>query len=389
MSAHRVWVRAELEDIREQDRWRRARPFDARGPVGTVDGQEVVSFASNDYLGLSGHPTVVAAAHDAIDRWGTGSTASRLVVGSRPVHHDLEDALAAWKGAEAAAVLPSGYAANLAVLTTLGGPDCLVVSDELNHASIIDGCRLSRSPVAVARHVDVDHVDELLAASTTPRSMVVTDSVFSMDGDEAPVQALAECCARHGAVLVLDDAHAVLGPAADLDGIEGLDLVRVLTLSKALGSLGGAVVASRDVVDLVVNRARSYIFTTALSPADTAAGLAAVEVVRSAEGEALVARLRAHVDQLRPGHPSPIVPLVLGDEQAALDAAAELLSHGLLVPAIRPPTVAPGTSRLRVALSAAHTDDQITALVTALDAIRTGNPPLRTGSAPDARGAVS
>ena len=371
-STHRTWVRAELDAIRDRERWRQARPFDARGPVGRMDGQEVVSFASNDYLGLSGHPAVVAAAHDAIDRWGTGSTASRLVVGSRPVHHDLEDALAAWKGAEAAAVLPSGYAANLAVLTTLGGPDCLVVSDELNHASLIDGCRLSRSPVAVARHGDVDHVDELLAASSTRRAMVVTDSVFSMDGDEAPVQALAECCARHGAVLVLDDAHAVLGPAADLGDVDGLDLVRVLTLSKALGSLGGAVVASRDVVDLVVNRARSYIFTTALSPADAAAGLAAVEVVRSTEGDALVDRLRSHVERLQPGHPSPIVPVVLGNEQTALDAAAELLAQGFLVPAIRPPTVAPGTSRLRIALSAAHTDEQVRRLVAAMEPYGSG-----------------
>lgn len=365
-TAHRTWVQGELDAIRGQDRWRRNRAFDARGPVGVLDGRAVVSFASNDYLGLSAHPAVVAAAHEALDRWGTGSTASRLVVGSRPVHHDLEAALAEWKGAEAAVVLPSGYAANLAVLTTFGGPDCLVVSDELNHASIIDGCRLSRSQVAVARHADVDHVDELLRTSGDARSIVVTDSVFSMDGDEAPVQALAERCARHGALLVLDDAHAVLGPDVDLTSIDGLDVIHVLTLSKALGSLGGAVAGSRNVVDLVVNRARPSIFTTALSPADAAAALAAVGVVRSQEGDALATRLRRHVDRVRPGHPSPIIPVVLGEEQAALDAAEALLAEGLLVPAIRPPTVAPGTSRLRIALSAAHADDQIDALLAAL-----------------------
>ena len=377
-SSHRAWVRAELDAIRDQDRWRRSRPFDALGPAGSLEGRAVVSFASNDYLGLSAHPDVVLAGHEALDRWGTGSTASRLVVGSRPVHHDLEAALAGWKGTEAAVALPSGYAANLAVLTTFGGSDCLVVSDELNHASIIDGCRLSRSHVAVARHGDVDHVDELLASAGSRRAMVVTDSVFSMDGDEAPVQALAECCARHGALLVLDDAHAVLGPDVDLTAVDGLDVVHVLTLSKALGSLGGAVAGSRDVVDLVVNRARPFIFTTALSPAAAAAALAAVHVVRSPEGDALVGRLRGHVDRLRPDHPSPIIPIVLGEEQAALDAAESLLDRGLLVPAIRPPTVAPGTSRLRVALSAAHTDDQISTLVTALQ-------PFRTGSAPVAR----
>ena len=379
--SHRSWVRAELDAIRRQDRWRRSRRFDARGPVGALEGSDVVSFASNDYLGLSSHPAVVAAAHDALDRWGTGSTASRLVVGSRPVHHDLETALAAWKGTEAAVVLPSGYAANLAVLTTFGGPDCLVVSDELNHASIIDGCRLSRSRVAVARHADVDHVDELLRSADVDRAVVVTDSVFSMDGDEAPVQALAECCARHGALLVLDDAHAVLGPATDLASIDGLDVLHVLTLSKALGSLGGAVTGSQDAVDLVVNRARPFIFTTALSPADAAAALAAVDVVRSPEGDALAARLRCHVDRVRPGHPSPIIPVVLGDEQAALDAADALLAQGLLVPAIRPPTVAPGTSRLRIALSAAHTDDQISALLAALRPLRTSSAPVAPAGA--------
>lgn len=389
-STHRTWVRAELDQIRREGRWRRNRPFDARGPIGDVDGHTVVSFASNDYLGLSTHPAVVAAAHTALDRWGTGSTASRLVVGSRPVHVDLEAALAEWKGAEAAVVLPSGYAANLAVLTTFGGPDCLVVSDERNHASIIDGCRLGRSTVAVARHTDVDHVDSLLRTSDSLRKVVVTDSVFSMDGDEAPVQHLAECCARHGALLVLDDAHAVLGPHADLASVDGLDVLRVITMSKALGSLGGAVAGSRDAVDLLVNRARPFIFTTALSPADAAAGLAALGVVQSAEGDALVARLRAHVDRIEPGHPSPIVAVVLGAEQDALDAADALLAEGLLVPAIRPPTVAPGTSRLRVALSADHTTDQISTLLAALHPYRAGRPPVAsapgTGSAHVAAG---
>lgn len=377
-----AWVRAQLDDIRAQGRWRATRSFDAAGPGGALDDRAVVSFASNDYLGLSVHPDVVAAAHGALDRWGAGATASRLVVGSRPVHADLESELAAWKGVEAAVVLPTGYAANLAVLTTFGGPDCLVVSDELNHASIIDGCRLSRSRVAVARHSDVEHVDALLAGSDAPRAMVVTDSVFSMDGDVAPVAELAERCARHGALLVLDDAHAVLGPPDDLvpspaDG--GPDVLRVLTLSKALGSLGGAIAGTRDAVDLLVNRARPFIFSTGLSPADAAAALAAVQVVRGTEGAELVERLRAHVELLRPGHPSPIVPVVLGEEQAALDAAATLLERGLLVPAIRPPTVAPGTSRLRIALSAAHTDAQLALLRDALadlTASRTGRDPV-------------
>ena len=251
------------------------------------------------------------------------------------------------------------------MLSALGGPDCLIVSDERNHASIIDGCRLSRSPVAIARHNDPDHVDALLSGATTDRALVVVDAVYSMDGDEAPVVELGRVCARHGALLVLDEAHAVLGP--EQPAADGLELLRVVTLSKALGALGGAVCGSAPLVELLVNRARSFIFTTALSPAAAAAATAAVGVVTGDEGLALVGRLRALVDRVRPGHPSPIVPLIVGEEADAVAAADALLAEGLLVPAIRPPTVAPGTSRLRVALSAAHTDAMIDGLLAGLD----------------------
>ena len=365
-----AWVAGQIAAIRAADRWRDVRDFDARGPVGLLGGREVISFASNDYLGLSFHPGVVAAAQAALDRWGAGATASRLIVGSRPVHAELEAALSDWKGTERALVFPTGYAANLGVLSCFGGPDCLIVSDELNHASIIDGCRLSRSPVAVARHNDVDHVDRLLGAASAPRRMVVVDAVFSMDGDEADVAALGECCARHGALLVLDEAHAVLGPSpALLADFDGLDVLRVVTLSKALGTVGGAVCGPGPFVDLLVNRARPFIFTTGPAPADAAAALEAIRICRGNEGAALVARLAGLVDRLRPGHPSPIVPIVVGSELRALEAAEGLLSEGLLVPAIRPPTVPPGTSRLRVALSAAHTDDMVDRLVAGLGAV--------------------
>jgi 7-keto-8-aminopelargonate synthetase-like enzyme len=219
----------------------------------------------------------------------------------------------------------------------------------------------------VYRHADVDHLRDLLReAPQHARRVVVTDTVFSMDGDLAPVEALAEVCAGYRALLVLDEAHAVLDPEPDFDGADGLDVLRIGTLSKTLGALGGFVAGPASMTELVVNRARSYIFTTALSPADAAAALAAVGVVRSAEGAALRARLRQHVERIRPGHPSPIVPIVLGGEARTLAAAATLLEQGMLVPAIRPPTVAPGTSRLRVALSAAHTPAQVDALGTAL-----------------------
>jgi 8-amino-7-oxononanoate synthase len=363
------WAKAETEAIHSAGRWRNPRDFDAAGPEGTLapEGPSVVSFASNDYLGLTQHPAVIAAAHAALDRWGAGSGSARLIVGSRPVHSELESALADWRRAERAVLFPTGFATNLGVITTFADRDTLVVSDELNHASIIDGCRLSRAEVAISRHADPEHVDALLSASRASRNLVVTDTVFSMDGDVAPVDALREVCSRHGALLVLDEAHAVLGPDPDL---EGMDALRIGTLSKTLGALGGFVAGPALLCDLVVNRARSYIFTTASSPADAAAALAALGVVRSAAGDDLRARLRAHIHTLRPGHPSPSIPVILGDEQATLDAAAALLAEGWLVPAIRPPTVPAGTARLRIALSAAHTDGQVAALSEALGRLR-------------------
>jgi 8-amino-7-oxononanoate synthase len=321
-----------------------------------------VSFASNDYLGLTTHPTVQQAAHDAIDRWGTGATAARLIVGTRPVHAELEEALARWAGEEAAVIFPSGFAANLGVLTTFGTAGRQVLSDELNHASIVDGCRLARAEVVTYPHADAAACAERLAAAP-PRSVVVSDLVFSMDGDVAPVAALAAACRRRDALLILDEAHAVLGPTVRPD----CAYLRVGTLSKTLGAQGGFVAGPRPFIELLVNRARSYIFTTGLAPADAAAALAAVAIIASEEGSILRKQLRAHVDRLRPGHPSPIIPIVIGAEDATLAVADALLEQGVLVPAIRPPTVAPGTSRLRVALSAGHTDADIDRLVAALD----------------------
>jgi 8-amino-7-oxononanoate synthase len=362
-------VEAVLDKIRDAGRWRHPRTLDATDAVsGTVEGRAgaLISFASNDYLGLTHHPQVIKAAHQALDRWGTGAGAARLVVGSRPGHDELEAALADWKHTDDAALFPTGFAANLGVLTALGGPDVTILSDELNHASIIDGCRLSRSNVRVYRHSDLGHLAELLAHSPGPK-IVVTDTVFSMDGDAADLPALVQLVTAHDALLILDEAHAVLGPHLAAPGRDRV--LRVGTLSKTLGSLGGFVAGPQAYVDLVRNVARPYIFTTASTPADVAAARAALAVVRSYEGDRLRARLRRHIDRLRPGHPSPVIPVVLGEEAAALDAAARLEEQGLLVPAIRPPTVPQGTSRLRVALSAAHTDEQVERLARALAAL--------------------
>jgi 8-amino-7-oxononanoate synthase len=362
-----AWAEAECDAIRAAEQWRTVRDFDADGPVGRLapSGRRVVSFASNDYLGLTCHPEVLAAARVALDRWGAGAGAARLIVGSRPVHSELEHELADWKDADQALLFPTGFAANLAALSTLGGPDVVICSDELNHASIIDGCRLARARVEVYPHRDTDALESLLRRAE--RAIVVSETVFSMDGDIAPVDELAHLCARHGALLVLDEAHVVLGPDGDL---AGADALRIGTLSKALGGLGGYAAGPAALIELLRNRARSFIFTTASPPAVAAAALAALKIVRSAEGRSLRDRLRSLVEALRPGHPSPIIPVIVGDADRALKRSAALLEDGFLVPAIRPPTVPRGTSRLRVTVSAAHTERQVAALVDALPELR-------------------
>jgi 8-amino-7-oxononanoate synthase len=367
MTDWNTWASSQLDALRAVHRFREPVAFDGDGPEGMVRGRRVISFASNDYLGLAAHTAVRAAAIAAIERFGTGATASRLIVGTRSLHRELESAIAVWKSAESALVFSSGYAANLGVLTTFGEQDVTLFSDELNHASIIDGCRLAKGRTLIYRHLDLDHLATLLR-QVDGRKIVVSESVFSMDGDSAPLQALAELCVRHGALLVIDEAHAVLGPK--LLPVSDLQVLHVGTLSKTLGALGGFVAGSSRLIELLVNRARTFIFTTGLSPADTAAALAALQISESDAGDRLRARLQSLIDMLRPGHPSAIVPIILGEDSAALAAAAQLREVGIHVPAIRPPTVPPGTARLRVALSAAHTEAMVTLLRDALDKLR-------------------
>ncbi|MHB1504617.1 MAG: aminotransferase class I/II-fold pyridoxal phosphate-dependent enzyme [Acidimicrobiales bacterium] len=354
--------------------WRHPRVFEASGPRGLLmdpdlpsqagEARSVVAFASNDYLGLGSHPTVVRAASDALSRYGAGAGASRLVTGSRQVHRDLENALADWKGAERAVVFPTGFAANVGAIATFADASTLVCSDELNHASIVDGARLARAEVAVYRHGDPEHLEALLKGSSGP-TMVISDLVFSMDGDIAPIEAIGALCRRHGSLVLLDEAHAVL-TADPMPALEGVEVLRVGTLSKTLGSMGGFVAGPSAFIELIENRARPYIFSTALPPASAAAALAALGLLRSAEGYTLLNRLAGHVERVASGHATPIVPVLLGSEQRALNASAALLDEGIWVPAIRPPTVPEGTSRLRITLSAAHTDDDVGRLVSAL-----------------------
>jgi 8-amino-7-oxononanoate synthase len=363
------------DEIDAKGAWREPKSFDSSGNTGLLETahHRVVAFASNDYLGLTTNPEVLAAAHLALDRWGAGSGASRLVTGSRPVHHELEVELAEWKAQERSILFPTGFQANLGVLATFGAKDVVVCSDELNHASIVDGARLSRAEVAIFAHRDVDHLAKLLAEAGGRPTIVVTDHVFSMDGDIAPVSEIADLCRLSGSLLVLDEAHSVLGPDPT-PLLEGVDVLRVGTLSKALGSLGGFVAGPRRFVELLENKARSYIFTTALPPVVASTALAALRVVRSEEGGELVRRLRAHTERVAPGHPSPIVPVVLGAARRAVAASEQLLEDGLWVPAIRPPSVPEGTARLRVTLSASHTDEEVERLVHALRPIRAQDP---------------
>jgi 8-amino-7-oxononanoate synthase len=379
-----AWVDESCRVVEATGQWRQPRTFDASGPSGLLEGAlttsgsaAVVSFASNDYLGLASHPVVVAAAHAALDRWGTGSGASRLVTGSRPIHAELERELASWKRCERAVTFPTGFAANLSVLSVFGAEGAHVFSDELNHASIVDGCRMARAGVTVFTHGDLAELDGALGRCPD-RPIIVSDTVFSMDGDTADVGGLVDVAERHSALLVLDEAHAVLGP--DVPGARSgrpVSILRVGTLSKALGSLGGFVAGPGRYVDLLVNRARAYIFTTAPTPADAAAALAALGVVRSDDGRRLrttlarhVARVAAAVDAHR--CTSPIVPVVMGDERDAIAASDALLSLGLWVPAIRPPTVPPGTSRLRITLSSLHTEEQVDRLILGLVSLGLG-----------------
>ncbi len=358
-----TWAHSELESLRKIDRLRRLVAFDGMGPQGNVAGRAVISFASNDYLGLAHHDEVCRAAQAAIERYGAGSTSSRLLVGTRSLHLELEEEIAQWQRTQAALVFPTGFAANLAVLSTLGTAGTTLFSDALNHASIIDGCRLAKAATVVYRHSDNDHLASLLQRNAD-RKIVITDSVFSMDGDVAPLLDLARLCVRYEALLVVDQAHAVLGP--EIPELDGLQVLRVGTLSKALGSVGGWAAGPRALIDLLVNRARSFIYTTGLSPADTAAALAALGLYRGETGKRLRTRLRTIVNRVRPGHPSPILPVILGEDRAALAAAEVLLARGLYVPAIRPPTVPPGTARLRIALCASHSDAMVDQLQSAL-----------------------
>lgn len=338
---------------------RRLRP---RGPR-----PDAVDLAGNDYLGLARHPRVVAAAVDAAERWGAGAGASRLVTGTLELHTALEDRLAGALGHEAALVLSTGYHANLAAVTALADADTLVVSDAHVHASLVDASRLARAQVTVVPHADPVAVESALARRQQPRALVLSESVFSVLGDAAPLDELTGVCARHDATLLVDEAHGLgvvgthgLGLVSDRS--HGGEVVVTCTLSKSLGSQGGAVLGSRAVVDHLVNTARPFIFDTGLAPASTAAALAALELLF--ETPALATAVRRRAGQLAdacgvPATAGAIVPVPMAGPDQALATQAELRNRGVLVGCFRPPSVPDGVSRLRLTAHADLTDDEV------------------------------
>jgi 8-amino-7-oxononanoate synthase len=345
---------------------------------------DLLDLASNDYLGLARDPRVTGAAAEAALRWGAGSTGSRLVTGSTDLHTRLEADLAGFVGARAGLVFSSGYLANLGAVTALAGAGSLVVSDAQNHASLVDACRLARGDVVVTAHRDVAAVDRALADRRTERAVVVTDAVFSVDGDLAPLAELHLAARSHGALLVVDEAHGlgVVGPegrgAAAAAGIAGEpDVVLTLTLSKSLGAQGGAVLGDPVVVEHLVNTARAFIFDTGLAPSSAAAASAALTVLRSEPGLAAAVRARARdlaTAVAAAGLPvteptGAVVSVLVGDPGRAFDAAARLRADGIRVGCFRPPSVPDGVSRLRLTARADLTDGQVGRAVHAVRAV--------------------
>jgi 8-amino-7-oxononanoate synthase len=365
----------ELEQRERDNLLRRlVRVESAQGPSVLVDGHPVLLLCSNNYLGLAEHPALRQAAAAAMERYGFGSGASRLISGNSPLHEELEGRIAAFKSAEAAIVFNSGYAANTGVIPALTGEGDAVFSDELNHASIIDGCRLSRARTLVYGHRDLDHLETLLRGSATARrKVIVTDGVFSMDGDIAPLPDLVLLSERYGAILMVDDAHGtgVLGGqgrgTVEHFGLAGRVPVQMGTLGKALGSFGAYVAGDRGLIRYLQNTARSFIFSTSLPPAVCAASLAAFDVLdKEPERRKRLWKIRTMIAEgLREqgidigSSETPIIPIIIGETARCLAAHRHLLEQGIFAPAIRPPSVPRGSSRIRITVMATHSDEEI------------------------------
>jgi len=372
-----------LAGLAAEGLYRTRRVVESTGPGHRVrvDGRECTAFCSNDYLGLATDERIAEAMRAAASTWGAGAGAAHLVTGHSAVHHALEEALADFAGRERALLFSTGYMANLGVVSALAGRDDFIAEDRLNHASLIDAARLSGATVRRYRHADAGAAERRLAAADARRRLIVTDGVFSMDGNRAPLAELAAAASNHDAILVVDDAHGfgVLGErgagTAAAAGLGPADVpVLIGTLGKAFGTFGAFVAGSEALVETLIHMARTYVYTTAPPPPVAAATLASLAIVqeetwRQERLVKLIARFRrgAAAAGLRLGAAdTPIQPVLIGDSAEALDASERLLERGYWVSAIRPPTVPPGSARLRVTLSATHEDAQVDGLVTAL-----------------------
>ena len=362
-----------LAAIRDQGLYRQLRRLDSpQSPRIEIGGQTLLNFSSNDYLGLANDPTLKHAAIEAVERFGTGCGASRLICGSVAPHHELEEALAEFKAVEAALTFSTGYAAAVGTISALLGKEDVVVIDKLVHASIVDGARLSGAKLRVFSHNDLNDLEEILqwanSVQSPKRVLIVTESVFSMDGDCAPLREIVELKNKYGAWLMVDEAHATglygknrRGLAEEL-GVSDEIEVQMGTLGKALGASGGYIAGSRTLIDYLVNRARSFIFSTAPVPASAAAATAGIRFVQSAKGEERRKLLWERVKEFcseSPKFRSAIIPVIIGKETKAVEMAAALLNQNIYVPAIRYPTVGRNQARLRVTLTAAHKKEDV------------------------------
>ena len=371
-----------LEAIKAQDLYRQLRIV--HGPQSArvqVEGREVVLLSSNNYLGLAEHPALREAAIHALERDGCGAGASRSIAGTMELHSELEERIADFKKCKEALLFSSGYMANIGLLTTVVDEGDLIVSDKFNHASIVDGCRLSRAEVWVYRHRDMNHLEELLKKSAHRRRLIVTDGVFSMEGDIAPLPAIRTLADQYGALVMVDDAHATgvlgeggRGTAEHFDLMGRID-IQMGTLGKALGGFGAYIAGSHDLINYLINRCRTFLYTTALPPAIAAMALAALEVVEeepqrrrrlwenTAYFKEWLERLGFNIGMSE----TPICPIFIGDNALTMEADRRLMARGIFAQGIRPPTVPPQGSRLRAALMATHTEKD---LMNALDAFR-------------------
>jgi 8-amino-7-oxononanoate synthase len=371
----KAFFRDEIRDLKKKGLYRELRTIEGEQDRSVVmNGKRVLMFSSNNYLGLANHPGLKKASVDAALCYGTGSGGSRLISGNMEVHRTLEKEIALFKGTDRALLFSSGYHANVGAISALTGEGDLILSDELNHASIVDGCRLSRAEVRIYTHANMNSLKEILRRSSRfKKRLIVTDSVFSMDGDIAPLPDIADLAEKYSALVMVDDAHGtgVLGEKGkgviEHFGLGGRVEIQMGTLGKALGSFGAYIAGSEDLIHYLANKARSFLYTTALPPSVCGSALAALKIL--GEGPRLISQLRHNATYFREGlrdlgYPipegeTPIIPLVFGDPSVTMEMAQRLFDEGVYVQGIRPPTVPDGTSRLRITLMATHTKKQL------------------------------